>query len=66
LRGSADLGTVEPVLWAVLILLLLVLVAVGVVAAVALPHLRAGSQLLTPEGERLVREAKDRLTNASR
>ncbi len=56
----------ERVLWVVLLLLVLVLVAGGLVVAVALPHLRSGAQVLTPEGERLVREAKDRLTNISR
>jgi hypothetical protein len=57
---------VERVLWVVLLLLVLVLIAGGVIVAVALPHLRAGSQVLTPQGERLVREAKDRLTNIPR
>jgi hypothetical protein len=51
------------VLWVVLTLLVLVAVAALIVVLVALPHLRSGSQVLTPHGERLVREAKSRLTN---
>ena len=51
-------------IWAVLTLVLLVAIATVIVILVALPHLRSGSQLLTPEGERLVREAKSRLTNS--
>ncbi len=49
--------------WVVLVVLVLLALAAGVVVAVALPHLRSGSQVLTPEGERVVREARARLTN---
>ena len=50
--------------WIVLVVLVLLLaVAAGVVVAVALPHMRSGSQVLTPEGERVVREARARLMN---
>ena len=50
--------------WVVLMVILLLAVAAAVVVAVALPHLRSGAQVLTPEGERVVREARARLTNA--
>ena len=51
--------------WVVLVVLVLLLaVAAAVVVAVALPHLRSGAQVLTPEGERVVREARARLTNS--
>ena len=53
-------------IWVVLLVVLLVVLAGAIVAAVALPHLRAGSQILTPQGERVVREARDRLTNTQR
>ena len=52
-------------LWVVLTFLVLVAVSVVIVALVALPNLRSGSQVLTPSGERLVREARSRLTNSS-
>jgi hypothetical protein len=51
------------VLWVVLTFFVLVAVSAGIVVLVALPHLRSGSQVLTPQGERLVREVKARLTN---
>ena len=52
--------------WAVLVVLVLLLaLAAAVVVAVAVPHLRSGAQVLTPEGERVVREARARLTNSS-
>ena len=47
-----------------IVLVILVLAAVAVIVAVALPHLRSGAQVLTPEGERVVREARARLTNS--
>ena len=53
----------ERVFWAVLFVVVLVALAAAVVVAVALPHLRSGRQVLTPEGERVVREARARLTN---
>jgi hypothetical protein len=43
---------------------LLLALAAAVLVAVALPHLRSGAQVLTPEGERVVREARARLTNS--
>jgi hypothetical protein len=54
------------VLWVVVLVVLLVVLAAAIIVAVALPHLRAGSQILTPQGERVVREARDRLTNTQR
>jgi hypothetical protein len=45
----------------VLALLFILAVALAVVAAFALPHLRAGSPLLTPKGERVARGAQGRL-----
>jgi archaellin len=51
-------------LWVVGTFVVLVVVAVVVVAAVALPHLRTGSPVLTPKGEQVVREARARLTNS--
>ena len=51
--------------WVVLTFVVLLAVSVAIVAVVALPNLRSGSQVLTPHGERLVREAKSRLMNAS-
>ena len=51
--------------WVVLTFLVLVAVSVVIVALVALPNLRSGSQVLTPSGERLVRAARSRLTNSS-
>ena len=56
----------ERVLLVVLMIVLLLAVACAVVVAVALPHLRSGAQVLTPEGERVVREARARLTNSGR
>ena len=54
-------------LWVVLVALVLLLaVAAAVIVVVALPHLRSGAQVLTPEGERVVREARARLTNTPR
>lgn len=53
----------ERVFWVLLVVLVLVALAATVVVAVALPHLRSGAQVLTPEGERVVREARARLTN---
>ncbi|HVN12850.1 MAG TPA: hypothetical protein VMT69_12210 [Kineosporiaceae bacterium] len=52
-------------LWVVLMLVVLLVVAAAIVVAVALPHLRSGGRVLTPQGERLVREARSRLTNAT-
>jgi hypothetical protein len=51
-------------LWVVGTFVVLVVVSVVVVAAVALPHLRTGSPVLTPKGEQVVREARARLTNS--
>jgi hypothetical protein len=53
------------VFWVVLVVLVLVALAAAVVVAVALPHLRSGAQVLTPQGERAVREARARLTKSS-
>ena len=53
-------------LWLILLVVLLLALAVAVIAAVAWPHLRSDSQILTPHGERVVREARDRLTNTQR
>jgi hypothetical protein len=64
LPDAPDLGTVEPVLWVVLFAVVLVALAAAVVVVVALPRLRSGAQVLTPEGERVVREARARLTNS--
>ena len=51
--------------WVVLVVLVLVAIAAAaVVVVVALPHLKSGAQVLTPEGERVVREARARLTNS--
>jgi hypothetical protein len=50
--GFWDGGHVTPVLFGLLFAIGLALVVIGVVAY---PHLRAGSPLLTPEGDRLVR-----------
>jgi hypothetical protein len=52
------------VIWVISTLSLLVAVAAVIVVVVAVPHLRSGSQVLTPQGERLVREARSRLTNS--
>ena len=46
------------------VIVLLLALAAAVVVVVALPHLRSGAQVLTPEGERVVREARARLTNS--
>jgi hypothetical protein len=45
----------------ILALLFILAVALAVVAAFALPHLRAGSPLLTPRGEQVARDARGRL-----
>ncbi len=45
----------------VLVFLVLLVLAAGVVVTVALPRLRSGAQVLTPQGERVVREARSRL-----
>jgi hypothetical protein len=45
----------------ILSLLIILAVALAVVAAFALPHLRAGSPLLTPKGEQVARDARGRL-----
>jgi hypothetical protein len=58
-----DVGTVERVFWVLLVLLVLLALAAAVVVAVALPQLRSGAPVLTPHGERTVREARTRLTN---
>jgi hypothetical protein len=50
----------------VVVFLVLLVLAAGVVVAVALPHLRSGGRVLTPQGERVVREARSRLRNDSR
>jgi hypothetical protein len=52
LRGFWDGGCVTPVLIGLLFAICLALVVIGVVAY---PHLREGSPLLTPEGNRLAR-----------
>ena len=41
-------------------------VAIAVVAVFALPHLRAGSPLLTPKGEQVAREAQTRIRSVGR
>lgn len=46
-------------------LLVCVGVAVAVIVVVALPHLREGSPILTPEGERLAEQARARATQAA-
>ena len=53
----------ERVFSVVLVVLVLAALAAAVVVVVALPHLRSGAQVLTPQGERVVREARARLTN---
>jgi cytochrome c-type biogenesis protein CcmH/NrfG len=53
-------------LWLTLLVVLLIALAVAVIAAVAWPHLRSGSQILTPHGERVMQEARDRLSNTPR
>jgi hypothetical protein len=55
---------VERVFWVVFFVVVLAALAAAVVLAVALPHLRSGAQVLTPQGERVVREARARLTNS--
>lgn len=45
----------------ILALLFILAVALAVVAAFALPHLRAGSPLLTPKGEQVARDARGRV-----
>ena len=47
----------------VLVFVVLLALAAGVVVAVALPRLRSGAQVLTPQGERVVRGARSRLRN---
>ena len=54
----------EDVFWVLLVVVVLLALSVGVVVAVALPRLRSGAQVLTPQGERVVREARARLTNS--
>lgn len=50
----------------VLTLVFLLLLSVAIIAAVAVPRLREeGTQLLTPRGEQVLREAKARLTRTS-
>ena len=44
-------------------LLFVLLLSVGIVLLVALPHLRQGSRILTPDGERTVKQAQERLTS---
>jgi hypothetical protein len=66
LRAAGDVGTVEGVFPVLLVFLVLLVLAAGVVVAVALPHLRAGAPVLTPQGEHAVREARTRLTNGDR
>ena len=46
-------------------LLVCVGVAVAVIVVVALPHLREGAPLLTPEGERLADEARRKAARAA-
>jgi hypothetical protein len=58
LRYAGDVGTVERVLGVVVVFLVLLVVALGVVVAVAAPHLRSGRQVLTPRGERVVAGAR--------
>ena len=48
------------------VLVVLVLMATVVVTAVALPHLRSGGQVLTPRGERALREVRRRARNDQR
>ena len=50
--------------WVVLTFLVLISISVVIIAAVAAPHWREGSDLLTERGEELVRQAKARLTNS--
>jgi hypothetical protein len=47
-------------------LLFVFAVAIAVVAVFALPHLRAGSPLLTPKGEQVAREAQTRIRSVGR
>jgi hypothetical protein len=54
------------VLWVILTFGVLLAVSIVIILAVALPHLREErTQLLTPRGEELLREAKARVTNSS-
>jgi hypothetical protein len=46
-------------------LLVCVGVAVAVIVVVALPHLRDGAPILTPEGERLAEQARSRAAQAA-
>jgi hypothetical protein len=48
----------RPVLAIVIGLLLTVAVALGIVVVIAVPNLRQGSRILTPDGERVVERAK--------
>ena len=51
----------------ILTVVVLVSVSVVIIAAVALPHLREErAQLLTPRGEELLREARNRITSSGR
>lgn len=43
-----------------------VALSLAVVLAVALPQLRQGSRILTPEGERLTQEAREKVTRGGR
>ena len=53
-------------LWVILTIVVLLSISVLIIAAVALPQLRQEhTQLLTPRGEELLREARARLTNSS-
>jgi hypothetical protein len=55
------------VLWVILTFAVLLSISVVIIAAVAVPQLRSErTQLLTPRGEELLREARSRLTNSSR
>jgi hypothetical protein len=54
------------VFWVILTFAVLLSISVLIIAAVALPQLRQErTQLLTPRGEELLREARSRLTNSS-
>ena len=52
--------------WVILTFVVLLSISVVIIVAVALPHLRQErTDLLTPRGEELLREARARLTNSS-
>jgi hypothetical protein len=40
-------------------------ISVGVLLLVALPHIRRGSRILTPQGEQAVRRAKESTSTAA-